>query len=120
MSSILAKLQAVALVLECVLSFSAVTVYLDSQAAINVCMERHYIFDLIREKDLSVSWIKVKSYSGVCGNIKANAAAGAVACSQFSLPIGVWEWLLIAESMVVFDNAHHFVRDLFRSVCWAH
>ncbi|KAG9289201.1 hypothetical protein G9A89_022510 [Geosiphon pyriformis] len=71
MFSTLAKLQAVALVLECVLFSSAVMVHLNNQAAINVCVselsylvsdfrvpcwvERHYIFDLIREKDLSMS-----------------------------------------------------------------
>ncbi|KAG9306308.1 hypothetical protein G9A89_018191 [Geosiphon pyriformis] len=135
MSFILAKLQAVALALECVSFSSVVTVYLDSQAVIDACVselshlmpdfqvlcwvERHYIFNLIREKDLSMSWIKVKGYSGVYGNIKADAAAGAVTCSWFSLSIGVRKQLLIAESTVMSDNACHFVRDLFRFVCQA-
>ncbi|KAG9284048.1 hypothetical protein G9A89_022822 [Geosiphon pyriformis] len=136
MSSILAELQAVALALECVLSSSAVTVYFDSQAAINayvsklshpmpdfrvLCwMEKCYIFDLIREKDLSISWVKVKGYFGVCRNIKADAAAGAAVCSQFSLPIGIWEWLLIAENTIMSGNVHYFVRDLFRFMCQAY
>ncbi|KAG9302165.1 hypothetical protein G9A89_020599 [Geosiphon pyriformis] len=134
-SSILAKLQAVALVLECVPSSSAMTVHLDSQAAIDtyvselsylvpdfqvLCwVERHYIFNLIREKNLSISWVKVKDYSGVYGNIKADTTAGIAICSQFSLPIRIQKWLLITESMVVSGNACYFVRNLFRSVCQA-
>ncbi|KAG9306521.1 hypothetical protein G9A89_004718 [Geosiphon pyriformis] len=106
MSFILAELQAVALALEYVPSSSAVTVHLDSQAAINTCVS-----------ELSHP---VKGHSGVCGNIKADAAVGAATCSWFSLPIGVRKRLLIAESMVMSGNVHHFVRDLFRSVCQAH
>ncbi|KAG9298859.1 hypothetical protein G9A89_015880 [Geosiphon pyriformis] len=108
MSSTLAELQAVALALKCVPFSSAVTVHLDSQAVIDT------------EKDLSISWVKVKDYFGVCGNIKADAAAGAAACFRFFLSIGVWEWLLIAKNMVMSGNACHFVRDLFRFVCWTH
>ncbi|KAG9288918.1 hypothetical protein G9A89_019540 [Geosiphon pyriformis] len=132
MSSTLAELQAVALALKCVSSSSTVTVHFNSQAAIDVCVsklfhlvpdfqvpcwvKRCYIFDLIRKKDLSISWVKVKGHSGVCDNIKADAAA----CSQFSLPIRVREWLLITESMIMSGNACYFVRDLFKSVCWAY
>ncbi|KAG9298455.1 hypothetical protein G9A89_003678 [Geosiphon pyriformis] len=115
MSFTLAKLQAVALALECVLFSSAVTVHFDSQAVIDTCVS-----ELSHLKNLSVSWVKVKGHSGVCGNIKADAAAGAAVCSQFFLPIGMWKQLLIAENMVMSGNAHHFVRDLFRSICQAH
>ncbi|KAG9284213.1 hypothetical protein G9A89_020224 [Geosiphon pyriformis] len=105
MSFTLIKLQTVALALECVLSSSAVIVHLDSQAAINMCVSE-------LEKNSSMSWVKVKGHSGVCGNIKADA---------FFLLIGVQKQLLITESMVMFGNACHFVRNLFRSVyqaCW--
>ncbi|KAG9286896.1 hypothetical protein G9A89_012446 [Geosiphon pyriformis] len=120
MFSILAELQAVALALECVSSSNAMVVHLDSQAAIDAYVsELCYIFNLIRKKDLSASWVKVKSHSGVCGNVKADTAAGATTCSWFSLPIGMQEQLLIAESIVMSGNAHHFVKDLFRSVCCA-
>ncbi|KAG9304581.1 hypothetical protein G9A89_020145 [Geosiphon pyriformis] len=136
LSSILIELQTVILVLECVFSSSTVLVHLDSQAAIDACvselsllvpnfqvlcwMERRHIFNLVREKNLSVSWIKVKDYSGVYGNVEADTAAGAATCSRFSLSIGMREWLLIAEDLVVSDNAHHFVKNMFRSVCCMH
>ncbi|KAG9291939.1 hypothetical protein G9A89_004877 [Geosiphon pyriformis] len=108
MSSTLAKLQTVALALECVPSSSAITIHLDSQAVINTCVSE--LFHLV--PDFRVPF---KNYSGVYGNIKADTVAGAATCSQFFLPIGMQKWLLIAKSMVVSDNAHHFVRDLFRS-----
>ncbi|KAG9301042.1 hypothetical protein G9A89_015778 [Geosiphon pyriformis] len=100
MFSTLAKLQTVALVLECVPSSSVVTLHFDSQAVIDM------------KKDLSISWVKVKSHSGVCGNIKADAAAGAIACSRFFLSIRVQKRLLIAENMIVSGNACYFVRNL--------
>ncbi|KAG9305881.1 hypothetical protein G9A89_016533 [Geosiphon pyriformis] len=59
-------------------------------------------------------------YSGIGGNIKADAAAGVVICSQFSLSVEVREWLLIAEGSVMSDNVCHFVRNMFRSVCRIH
>ncbi|KAG9301092.1 hypothetical protein G9A89_012475 [Geosiphon pyriformis] len=123
----------VTLALECVPFSSTVLVHLNSQAAIDVCIsklsllvpdfrvpcwvERCHIFNLVRKKDLSINWIKVKNHSGVCGNVEANAAAGAAMCSWFSLPVGMWKRLLIAESSVMSGNAHHFVRDMFKSVC---
>ncbi|KAG9303766.1 hypothetical protein G9A89_018663 [Geosiphon pyriformis] len=70
-SSMMAKLQAVTLFLKCVSSFNTVFVHFDSQTAINTCLaeffsavpdfcnpcwiERCYIFNLIREKDLNVA-----------------------------------------------------------------
>ncbi|KAG9301790.1 hypothetical protein G9A89_003337 [Geosiphon pyriformis] len=110
MSSTLAELQTVALALKCVPSFTVIDVcvsklsYLVPNFQVLCWMEKCYIFNLIRKKDLSMSWVKVKDYSGVCGNIKANAAVGI---------------LLIAENIVMSGNTHYFIRDMFRSVCWA-
>ncbi|KAG9299017.1 hypothetical protein G9A89_020330 [Geosiphon pyriformis] len=135
LSSTMAKLQAIALSLECVPSFCTIVMHTDSQAAINACisemllsvpdfcsscwLERCQIFDLVHEKDLSVHWIKVKRHSGVVGNVKANAAAGEAVFSHLSLPVSVWKCFLVAENTPVSDNTCHFVQDLYRSVCHA-
>ncbi|KAG9299530.1 hypothetical protein G9A89_020701 [Geosiphon pyriformis] len=115
--STMAKLQAVALFLECVLSLCTVVLYLDSQAVIDACVsemslavpnfcnqywiERHHIFNLVRNKDFSVSWIKMKGHSGVPGNMEADLAAKAVFGSFFSLLAGMCKHFLVAESTPV-------------------
>ncbi|KAG9295234.1 hypothetical protein G9A89_000057 [Geosiphon pyriformis] len=136
LSSTMAELQAVALALECVPSSSTVVLHLDSQAAINTCvsemslvvsdfrnqcwLERRHIFNLVRDKDLSVSWVKVKGHSGIPGNVRADLAVGAASGSLFSLCANVREHFLVAESIAVSGNARHFVRNIFRSICCAH
>ncbi|KAG9305150.1 hypothetical protein G9A89_010658 [Geosiphon pyriformis] len=130
------ELQAVALSLECVSFSSTVVLYLDSQVAIDACvfelsltcpdfcnqcwLERYHIFNLIREKDLVVSWVKVKDHSGVSGNEKADLAAQAASESSFSLLTGVHKHFLVAESTAVSSNVCYFVRDIFQSICCAH
>ncbi|KAG9301390.1 hypothetical protein G9A89_018062 [Geosiphon pyriformis] len=117
LSSAMAELQAVTLALECVPSSSTVVLRLDSQAAIDACvsemslvapdfrnqcwLERHHIFNLVRDKDLSVSWVKVKGHSGIPGNVRADLAAGAASGSPFSLCADVREHFLVAEGVAV-------------------
>ncbi|KAG9296172.1 hypothetical protein G9A89_014764 [Geosiphon pyriformis] len=133
--STMVELQAVALVLKCVPLSSSVVLYLDSQAAIDACIseilleipdfrsccwvERRHIFNLIRDKDLEVSWVKIKGHAEVLGNVEADKFAGEAVCSSFVLPMRVREHFLVADDMVVSDNAHHFVKDVFKSVCRA-
>ncbi|KAG9292451.1 hypothetical protein G9A89_015321 [Geosiphon pyriformis] len=93
LSFTMAKLQAIALSLECVPSFCTVVV------AIDVC---------VSEMLLS---IKIKGHSGILGNVKADAAAGDTAFSHLSLPVSVQEQFLVAEGTSVFSNAHHFAVD---------
>ncbi|KAG9298929.1 hypothetical protein G9A89_015951 [Geosiphon pyriformis] len=116
LSSTFSELQAVALALKCVLSSCAVVLHLDSQAVIDVC--RHYIFNLIRDKDLIVRWVKIKSYSGVVGNMEADAAANHATCFKFSLPVGVHKHFLVAEATAISGNAYHFVRDVAMAKVW--
>ncbi|KAG9284296.1 hypothetical protein G9A89_002106 [Geosiphon pyriformis] len=127
LSSTIAELQAVALALECVLSSSTVVLCLNSQAAIDTCvsemflvtpdfhnqcwLERHHIFNLVRDKDLS--------HSVISGNVEADLAVGAASGSSFSLCANVHEHFLVAEGVAVSGNAHHFVRNIFWSVCCA-
>ncbi|KAG9299844.1 hypothetical protein G9A89_003388 [Geosiphon pyriformis] len=123
--SIMAKLQAVALSFECVPSSSTVVLHLDSQAAIDTCvsemslttsnfhnqywLERHHIFNLVKNKDLNMSWVKVKGHSRILGNMRANLAAGAASGSLFSLLANVCKHFLVAKGTAVSGNACYFV-----------
>ncbi|KAG9296087.1 hypothetical protein G9A89_011939 [Geosiphon pyriformis] len=136
LSSTMAELQAVALSLECVPFSSTVVLYLDSQAAINACVsemsfatpnfcnqcwfERHHIFNLVRDKDLNVSWAKIKGHFEIPSNVKADLAVGAVFGSPFLLSANMHEHFLVVENTAVFGNACHFVWNIFQSVCYAH
>ncbi|KAG9292754.1 hypothetical protein G9A89_001284 [Geosiphon pyriformis] len=107
LSSTLAELQAVALALD--------------QAVIDVCLselscampdfcnwcwlERCHIFNLVKEKDLEVVWVKVKGHFGVSDNAKTDLMAGKAAQSPFSLLAGVHERYLVAENTAIFGNA---------------
>ncbi|KAG9306171.1 hypothetical protein G9A89_016075, partial [Geosiphon pyriformis] len=102
---IMAKLQVVVLFLKCVPPSSTVVLHLNSQAAINVCIlkllfaisdfhnwcwiKRQHIFNLIRDKNFIVNWVKIKDHSGVVGNVKTNSAAGIAVQSSFLLLAGV-------------------------------
>ncbi|KAG9298239.1 hypothetical protein G9A89_002727 [Geosiphon pyriformis] len=95
LSSTLAELQTVVLALECIPSSCRVILHTDSQAAIDACLselfcampdfrnwywlERHHIFNLVREKDFKMVWVKIKGHSGVLGNVKSDLVAGDVA-----------------------------------------
>ncbi|KAG9288607.1 hypothetical protein G9A89_006708 [Geosiphon pyriformis] len=141
--STMTELQAVALFLECVPSLSTVVLHLDSQAAINVCVselssaapdfhnqcwiKRHHIFNLVKEKDLSISWVKVKGHSGIHGNVETDLVAGETVQSSFRLLAGVWEQFLVTKNTVVSDNACYFKagpsfdvvsEDLIKGVNW--
>ncbi|KAG9294215.1 hypothetical protein G9A89_021574 [Geosiphon pyriformis] len=134
--SIMAELQTVTLSLKCVPSSSTVVLHLDSQVAIDAyvselslacpdfCnqywLKRCHIFNLIRDKDLVVSWVKMKSHSRVSGNKRADLAAWAASGFFFSLLTGVCKHFLVVESTAVSGNARHFVRDIFQSICHAH
>ncbi|KAG9305285.1 hypothetical protein G9A89_007780 [Geosiphon pyriformis] len=100
--SIMAELQAIVLALECVLSSCSLNVYLDSQAAIDACVSEMF-----------------KSHSGVADNVKADTLAGKAVDSLVFLPVGVQKHFLMAEGLAVSGNTHHFVRNVFRSVCRA-
>ncbi|KAG9286324.1 hypothetical protein G9A89_014311 [Geosiphon pyriformis] len=87
----------------------------------NQCwLKRHYIFNLIRDKNLVVSWIKVKGHFRVSGNKRADLAARAVSGSFFSLLAGVCKHFLIAEGTAVSSNVCYFVRDIFQLICHAY
>ncbi|KAG9292150.1 hypothetical protein G9A89_005294 [Geosiphon pyriformis] len=84
LSLTLVELHAIALALECVPVFSVVILLTDSQALLIMCdfsssasnpnfhykcwIKREHICHFISSKKLSVTWRKVKGYSGVVGN----------------------------------------------------
>ncbi|KAG9288301.1 hypothetical protein G9A89_021332 [Geosiphon pyriformis] len=87
----------------------------------NQCwLKKHHIFNLIKDKDLSMSWVKMKGHSGIHGNVKADLTAGAASGFPFSLCADVREHFLVAESVTVSGNVRHFVRNIFQSICCAH
>ncbi|KAG9299133.1 hypothetical protein G9A89_020446 [Geosiphon pyriformis] len=99
LSSTLLELQAMALALECVPPFCTVVLHLDSQAVIDACVSKlAFAVPDFCNHYLAVSWVKVKSHSGVPGNNRANTLAGETTGSPLSLPAGVYECFLEAGS----------------------
>ncbi|KAG9283973.1 hypothetical protein G9A89_005480 [Geosiphon pyriformis] len=136
MLSTLAELQAIALALKCVPLLSSIKLFLDSQSALNVCrselglvcpnfynqcwVERHYIVNVIYSKNLRVSWHKVKGYSDVLGNERANAIAGNASFSSWHFSPHLGECFIMTNGSVVSGNFRHFVHDIYYSICYMH
>ncbi|KAG9284837.1 hypothetical protein G9A89_003760 [Geosiphon pyriformis] len=136
LSSTLAELQAIAFALECVPVVSKVCLFLDSQAALNVCrselglvhldfqnscwVECHHIANLVHAKRLDVSWCKVKGHSGVVDNDQANKLAGHAALFDFVLLLRLNEWFILAGGSPVLGNSRHFVHDIYQSIHHLH
>ncbi|KAG9307160.1 hypothetical protein G9A89_016988 [Geosiphon pyriformis] len=130
-SSTLVELQAIALALECVLSFYSVDLFSDSQAALDACrsesllvgpnfrnrcwIEHHHITNVIHRKNLDV-----KGHLGVSDNKQTDVLAKNAALSAWHLLHLVSERFLKAGVDVVFGNLRHFVRDVFRSINCMH
>ncbi|KAG9301763.1 hypothetical protein G9A89_003310 [Geosiphon pyriformis] len=117
MFSILAELQVIALALECAPLSSTIYLFLDSQSALDACkselglvcsdfhnqcwVEHQHIVNVIHDKNLKVSWHKVKDHSGC-------------------LPPRLDEHFIVTDYGVVSDNSRHFVLDIYQSICHAH
>ncbi|KAG9288525.1 hypothetical protein G9A89_015731 [Geosiphon pyriformis] len=107
MSSTLAEMQAIALALECIPLSSSVYLYLDSQSVLDACrlklglvcpdfcnqcwIEYWYVINIICNKNLKVSWHKVKGYSG-----------------QFFSPC-LSKCFLMTDGNIVSGNSRHFL-----------
>ncbi|KAG9294477.1 hypothetical protein G9A89_001982 [Geosiphon pyriformis] len=128
-SSTLAELQAIALALECVPSFYVAALDACRLEALlvepdyrNCCWIEHcHIANVIHQKNLSVNWVKVKGYSGVSGNKRADALARDAALSAWHLSYLVNERFIKTGVDAVSGNSRYFVYDVFRSIhraCW--
>ncbi|KAG9291522.1 hypothetical protein G9A89_021941 [Geosiphon pyriformis] len=129
LSSILAELQAIVLVFECVPAVSKVCLFSDSQTVLDACrlelglvhldfrnscwVKHYYIANLVRAKRLDVSWCKVKEHSGVMGNDRADEQAGCAALSDFVLPPRLNKQFILAGGSPVSGNSRHFVHDIY-------
>ncbi|KAG9296527.1 hypothetical protein G9A89_015119 [Geosiphon pyriformis] len=114
LSSTLAKLQAIALALECVSVVSKVCLFLDSQAALNTCrlelglahpdfrnscwVECYHIANFVHAKRLDIS------------------CAGHAALSDFVLSLRLNEQFILAGGSSVLGNSRHFMHDIFWSI----
>ncbi|KAG9304382.1 hypothetical protein G9A89_019944 [Geosiphon pyriformis] len=102
MSFTLAELQAIALTLKCVPVFSSVSLFSDSQAALDA-----YRFEL--------------NHSGNFGNDHANELAGHATSSNLILSSWLNERYILAGDNIVSGNSRHFIHDIFHSIhclCW--
>ncbi|KAG9296385.1 hypothetical protein G9A89_014977 [Geosiphon pyriformis] len=136
LSSTLVELQAIALALECVLSFSLICLYSDSQAALDTCksklhlicpdfcvwywVEHQHIVDIICCKNLRMEWVKMKNYLSVIGNDHADTLTAIAFSSDWHLLPCLKKYCLSANGVLVSGNSRHFVQDVFRSVYHAH
>ncbi|KAG9304117.1 hypothetical protein G9A89_006027 [Geosiphon pyriformis] len=125
-------LVAVVLALECIPGSVSVALYTDSQVAIDACVaelsllqpdchnscwiERHHVVDLIKSKNLTVHWIKVRGHAGIAGNVVADTFAEQAAHSKVSLPARIDCRYVVANNRLVSGNAHYFVHDIFHSI----
>ncbi|KAG9297734.1 hypothetical protein G9A89_011249 [Geosiphon pyriformis] len=133
--STFAKLQAIALALDCISALSSVVLHMVSQASLIICVslgcsvnpdfcekcwiKKECIHSTIVSKNLSVAWVKVKSHSGIIGNKCANFFVDAVTNSKFVLSVSVMHCFLAVEGRSVSGNARRFVRHLFDAVNFA-
>ncbi|KAG9304120.1 hypothetical protein G9A89_006030 [Geosiphon pyriformis] len=131
-SSTLAELQIIALALECVPRSCSVCLFSDSQAALdayklelnlmhpdfyNWCWVEHWhISNIIRSKNLKVTWCKVKSHSGILGNDCANSFTDTASFSEWFFSPYIGEHFLVANGDTVSGNSKHFVWNVFCAI----
>ncbi|KAG9303064.1 hypothetical protein G9A89_000096 [Geosiphon pyriformis] len=92
LSSILVKLQAITLVLDqALLDLCKSAGSMVGSDFCNKCwIKKEHICCVISKKDLSITWNKIKDYSGIVGNKRANFYANAAVVSEFFLSLVVF------------------------------
>ncbi|KAG9300109.1 hypothetical protein G9A89_000849 [Geosiphon pyriformis] len=127
--SILAEMQAIALVLECILAFSDVIVLSNSQVFLDACQAES---SLVAPDFYNRCWVehchitnlvklKIKGHFDVLDNEHADCLANAAMSSELFLPANIKENFLLADGRVISSKAHHFIRianDTVRRFQW--
>ncbi|KAG9293517.1 hypothetical protein G9A89_005520 [Geosiphon pyriformis] len=119
MSSTLAEIQVITLA-------SSVHLFSDSQSALDACkselcwVKHYHMVNIIHGKNLSISWHKVKSHSGVPGNDCADLLTGDMSISGWFFPPHLNEHFLVADDSIISGNYRHFVYNIYHSVCCAY
>ncbi|KAG9286519.1 hypothetical protein G9A89_014685 [Geosiphon pyriformis] len=137
-SSMMAKLQAIALALKCIPSSYSVDLFLDNQAVLNACrsksmlahldfrnqywVKHHYIINVICCKNLDVNWVKVKDYSGISSNKHTDVFVRAAAFFDWHLPHIINEHFFKAGGTIVFEvgsGSQIMVDSLHADIDWS-
>ncbi|KAG9289728.1 hypothetical protein G9A89_014463 [Geosiphon pyriformis] len=105
LSSMLAEMQAITLVLDCVPNYSSVMLFTNSQALLDLCVT----------SKKNAGW-SVKDHAGIVGNKCANFFAGAATGSSFILPVKTSHHFLSIEGRPLSGNAYHMARRLYEAV----
>ncbi|KAG9305820.1 hypothetical protein G9A89_001109 [Geosiphon pyriformis] len=109
-----------------------INLFSDNQAALDACksesllvcpdfknqcwIEHCHIVNIIHQKNLDVNWIKVKGYSSILGNVRADALAKDAVFSSWQLPYIVSEHFLKTDGTAISSNSRCFVCGVFQSV----
>ncbi|KAG9306888.1 hypothetical protein G9A89_002557 [Geosiphon pyriformis] len=103
--------------------FSAVNAGIEVKVAgllSSTLIELQAVVLALKDKNISIEWVKIKEYLNVLGNIGADMLANKATSSSLSLPVKIWERFLVAEKTVISGNVGHFARDFYQLICCAH
>ncbi|KAG9302054.1 hypothetical protein G9A89_021098 [Geosiphon pyriformis] len=136
LSSTLTKLQTMVLALKCVPFSCSIVLYLNSQSVIDACIseaflitpdfhnqcwiKRLQIVNLLKDKNISIKWVKVKRHSNVLGNVRTNALANETIFLSLFLSVKIWKRFLVTEKTAISSNICHFAQNLYQSICCAY
>ncbi|KAG9294989.1 hypothetical protein G9A89_017783 [Geosiphon pyriformis] len=105
-SSTLAELQAIALALECISAACSVNLFLDSQAALDICKSE---LSLVCPDFRNQYWVKCQHIRNGHSGISENDHADTASLSGWYLPPCVDGHFLLADGGVVSGNSRHFI-----------
>ncbi|KAG9287888.1 hypothetical protein G9A89_017483 [Geosiphon pyriformis] len=111
LSSTLAEMQTITLVLDCIPNHSSVVLFTDSQASLDLCAT---ILVSTKPDFRRKCWMEC--HTSIIGNKCANFFAGAVTGSSFIFPVKTLHHFLSVEGRTLSGNACHMTRRLYEAV----